>query len=134
MNKDRFLDIIEAYGSDPRRWPAAERDDALALVRSDAELAVVLREADRLDALLDESRPLAPSLALRSRVIAGAPRGRAAPRRFGWWAPGAGLAAAGVAGVVFGASLLAPPETSEVLAYAELESYETLVDPAEGQF
>ena len=135
MNRDRFLEIVEAYGAEPRRWPAHERAAALAYREADSEAAAVFTQAAALDAVLDESRPIAPSAALRGRVAAGAPRPRRAPPRLGWWAPGAGLVAAGVAGLMFGAALLAPPEPQTETLLAESEAYDLLevLEPVEGQ-
>ncbi|MDP3295172.1 MAG: sigma factor [Nevskia sp.] len=53
MNLERFAVIVDAYGADPRRWPAAERDAAQTFVASDAQAAVLLTEALALDASLD---------------------------------------------------------------------------------
>ena len=135
MNRERFFTIVDAYGAEPRRWPAAERAAALAFAEADAEAAARLRGAAALDAALDEHRPLAPSTALRRRIVEAAPRPgrRASPLK--WFAPGAGLAAAGVAGVVFGASLLSPPEPASDTLVAEVDSYEVLggFETTEGQ-
>ena len=125
MNRERFLAMIEAYGAEPRRWPAAERAAGVAFAEADAKAAAALRDAARFDGVLDESRPLAPSPALRRRVVDAAPRPRVRRSPLRWFAPGAGLAAAGVAGVVFGASLLAPEPATESLL-AEADSYEIL--------
>ena len=135
MNRDRFFTIVEAYGAEPRRWPAAERVDALAFAEADVEAFARLREAGILDGVLDESRPLAPSAALRRRVVEAGPRPRRRTSPLRWFAPGAGLAAAGVAGLVFGASLLAPPEVQTDAVLAEADAYEILggLESAEGQ-
>ena len=135
MNRERFFSIVDAYGAEPRRWPEAERAAALAHLEADGEAAARVREAAGLDAVLDESRPLAPSAALRSRVVAAAPRARRSPARLGWWAPGAGLVAAGVAGLMFGAALLAPQEVQTDMLLADSEAYDLLevLEPVEGQ-
>jgi hypothetical protein len=31
MNETRLLELIDAYGADPERWPAGERPAALSL-------------------------------------------------------------------------------------------------------
>jgi hypothetical protein len=109
MNIQRFEQLVEAYGADPKRWPSSEREAARALAHAQAEHCGPLLEAAHvLDQALDCAPVGAPSLALRERVIGAAPRGRAS--RFGlgrggpswlWW-PSAGLAAACAAGVLFG--------------------------------
>lgn len=53
MNLERFAVIVDAYGADPRRWPAAERDAAQSFAASDAQAAVLLADALALDASLD---------------------------------------------------------------------------------
>jgi hypothetical protein len=135
MNRNRFFAILEAFGAEPRRWPTAERAEALVFAGADAEAGAALRRAEELDGLLDESRPLAPSPALRRRIVEAAPQPRVRRSALRWFAPGAGLAAAGVAGLVFGVSLLAPPEAAPDALLADLDTYEVLggFEPAEGQ-
>jgi hypothetical protein len=50
MNQTRFDAIIEAYGADPRRWPEAERADAMAWAQARAE---TIRAQEALDRALD---------------------------------------------------------------------------------
>jgi hypothetical protein len=109
MNADRFRQILDAYGADPRRWPQAERADARDFLAANAEARVWLAEADGLDGRLDGWAPLQVSPALRARVLGAAPRPRAPPL-FGPWIAGlaATLAAACAAGVVFGVYLAQP--------------------------
>jgi len=57
MTPKRVREIVEAYGADPVRWPAAERDAALAMVRTDEALAAFVQESRRLDLLLDQFAP-----------------------------------------------------------------------------
>jgi hypothetical protein len=52
MDRTRVLEIIAAYGADVARWPADERDSALALAAEDAALQVKLDAAASLDAEL----------------------------------------------------------------------------------
>lgn len=112
MNAERFAVILDAYGADPRRWPEAERAAATACARDHGRDA--LARARALDDLMEAHTAPAPSARVRARVLACAPRPpRASPRNVwaravDWrrvWAPGAGLAAAGVAGAMFGAVL-----------------------------
>ena len=80
MNLERFTILIDAYGSDPRRWPAAERQAAQALLAASAEAQQLMREAASFDALLSAPPPaIEPSAALKARVLAQvAPRPMAA--------------------------------------------------------
>jgi hypothetical protein len=56
----RFSAIIDAYGAAPERWPADERDAALALSQLSLPAARALGQARALDAAL--SRMTAPDL------------------------------------------------------------------------
>ncbi len=73
----RLAELLEAYGADPARWPAEEREAALALLALSPEARRRRDEAARLDALLDRVAaepgdvPTA-SPALRERVVAAA--------------------------------------------------------------
>lgn len=75
----RFEAILDAYGADPARWPEAERDAALELMRREPEGAqAALAAARALDAALDAAPDAAPSEALRARVLAAAQSGESA--------------------------------------------------------
>jgi hypothetical protein len=50
----RLRAILEAYGADPQRWPADEREAATALTRSSVPAARMLAEARMLDSVLLE--------------------------------------------------------------------------------
>ena len=73
MNADRMRDLAEAWGSDLRRWPDAEREAAgwFAGTRPD-EAERALFSARQLDAALDAAPRPVVSAALRDRVIASA--------------------------------------------------------------
>ncbi len=75
MNLERFAILIDAYGSDAGRWPAAERRAAQALLASSAEAQQMMQEAASFDALLRAPAEIEPSAALKARVLA-----RVAPR------------------------------------------------------
>jgi hypothetical protein len=128
MNAERFAAILEAYGAEPRRWPAAERRAAEAFGAT-PEGDRLLADAASLDeALLAHVVP-GPGPELRARVLDAHPRERRgflglAPWRFEW-APGAGLAAAGVAGLLFGVVLSHGPTDRRTDALlAETESFD----------
>ena len=120
MNAERFAVILEAYGAEPRRWPVSERRAAEAFAAT-PEGGRLLAEAAAVDDLLLAYAVPAPGAELRTRVLEARPRERRsllAPWRFGW-APGAGLAAAGVAGLLFGVVLshgAVDPRTEALLA------------------
>jgi hypothetical protein len=75
MNETRLLELIDAYGADPERWPAGDRAAALALLARSAAARTALAEASELDRLLDAApAPVAPTPVLAARVLARAPQ------------------------------------------------------------
>jgi hypothetical protein len=137
MDLTRFSALCEAFGGDLARWPGAEREAGLQLAQSDPAASAALADARGLDDVLALSAPQIPSPALRERVLAAAPRERSRPRpRFDWLFKaglGAGLAAAGVAGVLVGSALSAghAPEDSPALAALESSPEATAFGPAD---
>jgi hypothetical protein len=126
MTNDRLTTILDAYGADPDRWPAAERADALALVARSAEARARVAAAARLDGVLDALPPAAPpSRALRARLARGS-----APRRVGrriapLLVP---LAAAAVLALWLERPSAPPPATHLEVPMAQLGVYETPTD------
>lgn len=120
MNAERFQTLAEAYGGAIARWPADVQDAAFAFLADQPDEAdALLAEARETDALLDAAARLSPSPALRDRVLAVAPRERAARGRVWRWLTGAGvgagLAAATAAGLVAGVnlSMASAPQTED---------------------
>jgi hypothetical protein len=107
MDRERFEQLLEAYGADPRRWPADERAAAEAFAAQNADAANALREARALDAALDQGRAVPDTTGLAARILAHAPKPQGAvfDRR-----AMLALAACAVFGVVlgYGGGLLAP--------------------------
>jgi hypothetical protein len=143
MTIERFAALVDAYGADRRRWPTAEQGAALALLANDPRARALLVEARLLDETLDGEPSPAVSPALRAAVLAATPTpsqarrwAAAATARF-WvrtWGPGAGLVAAGVAGVMFGAVLAGGSslDAGAQSLLAEADSYDEFV-LAEGE-
>jgi hypothetical protein len=110
MTPERFQAIVEAYGADSRRWPAAERASAEEWAeRHRQEADALLADSAWLDACLASDLAPQPSDALFARVVATAPasaagRRKAAKksRRWVWWS-GAAFAGVGIAGGLAGA-------------------------------
>jgi hypothetical protein len=130
MDARRFEALLDAYGAEPRRWPAAERSAAEAFART-ADGPALLAAGAEVDDWLAMSATPQPSAALREAVLAQAPRPDLRNGLTAWWtplrgwAPGAGLAAAGLAGVLFGATLTgAPTEPQVELLLAEAGPYD----------
>ncbi len=126
MKLGRFSAILEAYGADPARWPAAEREDALALTKSSVPAARALVEAGMLDSVLlrqtfpDIGEETERFTLLHSTIVSRARR--PTPTWFGRWfgidlAPSqlwpsvAGLALATVLGFAVGLGGLLQAET-----------------------
>lgn len=110
MTRERVRTLLDAYGADTGRWPAADRQAAERVLAGDPVLAAELADALALDRLLDALPSPAPSPALRV-ALKGIPdqatlgwAGRlAALWPFGTpWRPAAGLVAAAVLGIVVG--------------------------------
>lgn len=105
MDALRFEALADAYGGDIERWPAGERSAARDFRLGDPAIAAsFLATADALDGLLSASPQPLFSGVLRERLLAQSPR-RPALRGARFWLSGAGLAAACLAGVVFGADV-----------------------------
>jgi hypothetical protein len=79
MSLTRLEHILEAYGADPRRWPASERDAALALLDRSTEARMRVAEARRLDSIPDRANVPVDELAL-ARVTARIQRQLQEPR------------------------------------------------------
>lgn len=67
----RLEAIIASYGSDPARWPEAERQGARTVLEG-GEGGAVLRDAARLDALLERAERSQPSNMLKANLLEGA--------------------------------------------------------------
>jgi hypothetical protein len=108
MRRERFCALAEAYGGDLARWPLREQAAAAALAALNPDLRGRLQAAAELDGLLDAWEAPIPSLRLQAGVAralaAGAPAARR-PARMRLWLSGAGLAAAGLVGVLCGTAV-----------------------------
>lgn len=71
---ERLKTLVEIYGGERERWPAAERLQMSRLVAADAQAAEIVAEAEALDRLLDTAPALnADRLSdLTSRIVASA--------------------------------------------------------------
>lgn len=117
MSPERMQDILEAYGADPARWPAAERDAAQAFLLDHPEVLADAHTLEaELDALLDMPDP-EPSELLQHRILKTLPKPALV---WGWRAPVA-AAAALVIGVFagFAGGYVAPQTNDAEAIYAE---------------
>ncbi|MFC4728325.1 hypothetical protein [Coralloluteibacterium thermophilus] len=134
MTLDRLDTLLDAWGADPARWPAAERDAALALVAASAEARTRQAAAARLDAALALPDPPGASMRLRRAVLDGIPvprpglaarlRGLLQPLG-GWRMAGPAFAASLALGVAFG-SFVPKQETAvdedALVQFAQLDN------------
>lgn len=137
MSEARLIALIQAYGSDPSRWPAGEVDagrEALARARRlpSRELAAVMAEADALDRALGRLGVPHADPGLTSRILADAPRAPASGSLLppGWQrvrqfaAPALAAAACLAIGLVAGLRLATPQgeaiDTGEAYVLAAL--------------
>lgn len=125
MLLERFRELMDAYGGDPRRWPPAERASAAELLAQSPEARALLAEAATLDRFLDRAPPMTPATLDAERLITrttAAAQERPAvplagvmrPAGRGLWLRAASLAAATIIGFVVGWTQLA--DTSEATA------------------
>lgn len=117
MNRERFEQLLDAYGADPERWPSAERAEGGAYAAAHAdEVAGLLAEARGLDAVMDNAREtLKPDPARVAAIVAKAPKPASGVPQVARWA----LAACAVLGVTlgYGGGLMAPTAVAEDDAY-----------------
>jgi hypothetical protein len=110
MTPERFRILLDSCGADLRRWPAAERAAAQALLASDpTALQAARAEAVLLDRELDAHRVAPPDAALIDRIAGAAALSTPPARRARSWRhvtlfwPRAGWAFTGLAGALAGA-------------------------------
>jgi hypothetical protein len=70
MSEERFAVLIGAYGANPARWPAAERDAAERLLRSSTSAQALAAEARRLDQSLVPTGPEPVPASLEHKLLA----------------------------------------------------------------
>ncbi len=125
MNRERFEQLLDAYGADPKRWPSSERAAAEAYAQAHAaEAAVLLREARGLDAAMDAAREtVKPDPARVAAILAKAPKPAAGVPQAARWA----LAACAVLGVTlgYGGGLMAPTAMADDEAYYLASAFDT---------
>lgn len=79
MDRDRLRQILDSFGGEPSRWPAAERSAAESLLARSPELAGDRKSALALDALLGRAPEAAVTPALRTRIYEQAVHALGAP-------------------------------------------------------
>lgn len=138
MTPDRFATLIDAYGASPERWPAPEREGALAYLQATPAAHAQVAEAGRLDALLDRMEAPATSPKARidiaritataqeapANVIAFKPKPRTLPPQIRQWVRAGALAAAGICGLVVGMENFSDTAIRSANASTALELYD----------
>jgi len=129
VNLARLAEILDAYGADPRRWPAEERAAVEKLIAESVDAGSLHADAAALDKLMDLAIAPAASPELMARVLAG--RGLAGAD--GWlailwpfgpvWQPLSAMALLTVLGIAIGATApdIVIPDYGDS-AIAEVES------------
>lgn len=102
MTQERFLQILQAYGADPARWPETERAAAERHAAAHPDMAgPALQAAARLDAALGPAG-IAPSPLLERRLLKRLARTGAQSGGMPAWSLPVAAAAALVVGVMVG--------------------------------
>ncbi len=138
---NRLAEVLEIFGPEAERWPAAERDRLEALVGREEAAGKLVVEARALAAVMAHAPAGAASAELKARILAAAsPEAQGAPiivrapesplRRLfgsGWsfgpaWPSAAVMAASLACGIYLGASGLAQPVFDDAFTMASLDS------------
>jgi len=69
MNLQRFSQMLDAYGGDPRRWSENERAAALDFLQHSEQARVLQQQALRLDQLLAVLPEVSASATLEQRIF-----------------------------------------------------------------
>lgn len=67
ITKERFSQILEAYGGHPKRWPTEERQAALQFLEKSEAAKEIYQQACQLDQLLDRVPP--PPRMLKNSIL-----------------------------------------------------------------
>lgn len=124
MTQERFLEILEAYGSDPARWPEVEREAAQAYADAHPELVAQAIETERqLDAWLGPAEAEVSPL-LEARILQHAPRLK--PAVFEHWRLTGAVAAAVLVAVTigFGSNLVGSEPEDELYYFDDFAGLE----------
>jgi hypothetical protein len=128
MTEDRVLEILESYGGDKSRWPAAERETALDLIAATPALRFALADAEELDRRIAAWSTPAPHPAAVERIIAAA---RLVTNRRPW-AWGSAIVVAAAAAVVFALIPLKTPQSPSVESALDSDAMALVYTPIDG--
>jgi hypothetical protein len=68
LELERFRTIVDAYGTDPSKWPMQEKETALRFMGGSTEAIEIVNQAADLDRLLNQIPTVEPSLSLQRAV------------------------------------------------------------------
>ena len=141
MTLDRLSTLLDCYGAAPERWPADERQSALALLETSAEARALRATAASLDGALSVMQPPPASERAMERVRGMVrPTPRAPESRWGSWIAGllpsslpqaAALASVALLAFVLGANL--PDMDAATPARPEAAGLDPVAAPADTQ-
>jgi hypothetical protein len=138
LSLEQFRRLVESYGSNPSRWPDAERPAALALLEGSAEARSLSKSEAALDDLFARCDALELPSELERRLnevpLRAARKSRWSVRAL--WAPALGWAAAAVCGVWLGTAFpeedTAAAKDSPVAAPAAASTEDAVLELAAG--
>lgn len=152
MTKREFLDLLDRYGADPSRWPAALRLEADRAMAGDANLRDLLVAEQALEEALSDLPAVAASADLRRavldiplrhlRAVAPSPWQMALAGWRRWMAGTATVTAAGLIGFVLGYGQLVslpgalagePVASDDVSSLLNATGYDDTADTESGE-
>lgn len=84
ITRERFSQLVDAYGGDTKRWPIKERTAALKLLEESVEARRLQQLASNLDHLLDSVPTSPPTAMLRQRILTQTQRYYTEPAQDAW--------------------------------------------------
>jgi hypothetical protein len=127
INLQRLQAVVDAFGANPDRWPAAERSALEALVIGDEAARKIVGDAEKLDSILDQAAPPPPAPELMADILFVPPKSNwrqilAELWPFGpIWKPASGLAMALAISVMTAALMPLPEAEADVMTEIEGE-------------
>lgn len=118
----RFVEILDAYGSDRNRWPKEDREQLELLLATSPHAQQLLKETAKLDSMLNQFAASEISQEVRKQVVDAIPFGKSgfAERLLDWlfpegpeflWRPALAVTLPLLIGFVLGLVTLEPAES-----------------------
>jgi hypothetical protein len=134
LNVQRLQAVVDAFGANPERWPAAEQSALEVLATGDKAARDIVGEARKLDFMLDQAEPPPAAPELMADILFVPPKANwrqvlAELWPFGpIWKPASGLAMALAISVMTAALMPLPEAEADVMAEIEREIETELLD------